>query len=153
MIERQFKIIYVPNDEVDCQIDENKTAYTYSSGIPFGDLRVDEYFDYQTSFAAGEVFCMEKAFKIVGFKRRRGKLMRNLSVGEYRQIQAAVRLRDDVAGVVVDNAPKQMIRALMTNGYNVWIRKQEGMHSKKVSKRELDKILAKRRVEFVSVNS
>ena len=152
-IEGQLRVINIPDDEVDCRIDENKTAYTYSSGIPFGGLRVNEYYEYQTSLAGDKAFCMEKAFEVVGFRGRGDRLMRRLNVREYRQIQVAVRLRNDVGGVITDIASKRMFKTLAAHGYRVETRGQRIENSKRVSKRKLDKILTKRGLCYLTLGT
>jgi len=150
-IDGLLRFIDIPNDEADCLVSRNKTVYTYSNGIPFGDLRVDEYYAYQTLLTGSEAFCMERAFGIVGFRSRGSKLMKRLNFAEYRQIQAAVRLRSDVGGVIADKVSKRMVRALRAHGYIVRIKNTEtGIKSCYVGKRKLDKILAKRGLEYLT---
>lgn len=153
-IDGRLRIVRVPDDEVDLQVAKKRKkelVYKYSSGIPFGNLRVGEYYRYQTALAGSDALDIKKAFGMVGFVVRQNRRMKSLKVAEYRQVQTAVRLRNDVGGVIVDKASKRMVKAMRKNGCNVFVSEEFGVKKKKVGKKGLDKILGRKGLEFVQV--
>jgi len=120
----RFNTCYIPDDEVDCKVEYRGIVYSYSAGIPFGDLTVGEYYRYQTALR-GEVLEVRGALRSVGLRVRLRKKMRRLSVRQYRRLQIAVRVRNTTT--------------------------ERKIKTKSVNLRKLNKILAARGLEFVGI--
>jgi len=133
-------------------------------GIPFGDLTVAEYYDYQTALRE-DALPLKSALKAAGLRIKPKKTLAALGAGRYRQLQAAVRLGGDMAGAVIEcaglsgrrdrRAVRLLMRSLRKCGYCAEVsfgRLARSRLFRTIGKRRLNKILAARRLEFVEIS-
>jgi len=163
IISRGRRVAYVPDDEADIRFVVGGVVYTYSSGLPFGDLTVVQFYRYCTTFT-GTTLALDTALKVVGLKVSARRRVRRLSVSDYRLLQIAVKIGGGFGGVVVECLGlrpkdfakiKRVISRIRRHGYSIELvygaKGVSGIDCKPLSKRGLDRVLAAHGMKFVPV--